>query len=278
MGQVSLTDIRPSPIAGQWYPGQPERLAASVDQYLNSKPQMDIPGEIVGLVVPHAGHVYSGPIAADAFRLVRGQHYRRVVVVSPMHSYYPQPILTTGHDAYATPLGAIPVDREAVDAIGKRVPVAKVRNDPEHSLEIELPFLQRALSDGFRLVPLMVRDQSFWMAEKLGGAIAEAAGGAGDVLLVASSDLSHFYAEAEAHALDQVMLGHIEHFDPEGVIRADDEGKAYACGRAAVAAVLVAARALGANGVKIVGYGTSAETGGDRFRVVGYGAAAIYKS
>jgi hypothetical protein len=278
MSHVILNDIRPSPIAGQWYPGQPERLAASIDEYLSSKPPAEIPGVIVGLVAPHAGHLYSGPVAADAFRLVKGRKYQRVVVVSPMHPFHPQPVLTTGHEAYATPLGVIAVDREAVEAIGKRVPVARVRNDPEHSLEIELPFLQRALAGSFKLVPLMLRDQSIQMAEKLGEAIAEAVGGAPDTLLVASSDLSHFYSEAKAHALDQIMLGHIEAFDPEGVIRADDEGKAFACGRAAVAAVLFAARALGANGVKIVGYGTSADTTGDSSRVVGYGAAAIYRT
>jgi hypothetical protein len=103
-------------------------------------------------------------------------------------------------------------------------------------------------------------------------------GGAEDTLLVASSDLSHFYTETQAHALDQIMLDHIERFDPEAVIRADDEGRAFACGRAAIAAVLVAAGALGADRVQIVGYGTSADASGDHARVVGYGAAAIYKA
>jgi MEMO1 family protein len=193
-----------------------------------------------------------------------------------MHSYYPQPVLTTGHDAYSTPLGAIAVDREAIARIGERLLLSQLRKDSEHSLEIELPFLQRVLDADFELVPLMVRDQSFAMAEKLGRAIAAAVGSAEETLLVGSSDLSHFYTEPEARALDPIMLGHIEAFEPEAVIRADDEGQAFACGRAAIAAVLVAARELGANGVKVVGYGTSADASGDRSRVVGYGAAAIY--
>jgi AmmeMemoRadiSam system protein B len=259
MSQVIFNDIRPSPIAGQWYPGQHDRLATSIDAFLDAKPPAVVPGRIIGIIVPHAGHIYSGPIAADAFRLVRGLSCRRVVVVSPMHSYFPQPVLTTGHDAYATPLGAIRVDRETVEAVGKHVSLTRVRMDPEHSLEIELPFLQRALVEGFSLVPIMVRDQSFWMAEKLGAAIAEAVSGE-DTLLVASSDLSHFYAEAQAHALDQIMLRTIEVFDTE------------------VAAVLVAARNLGADHVTIVGYGTSADSSGDHSRVVGYGAAAITRT
>lgn len=176
MSQAIFHDIRPSPIAGQWYPGQRDQLAASIDAYLDAKPPAEVPGTVIGLVAPHAGHIYSGPIAADAFRLVRGRSFRRVVVVSPMHSFFPQAVLTSGHDAYSTPLGTIPVDREAVEAIGKRVKLSGVRKDPEHALEIELPFLQRALGEGFSLVPLMVRDQSAEMAEKLGGAIADTVG------------------------------------------------------------------------------------------------------
>jgi AmmeMemoRadiSam system protein B len=184
--------------------------------------------------------------------------------------------LTSAHAAYQTPLGAVRIDREAVDAISRKVPLTAIRKDPEHALEIELPFLQRALNGDFSLIPLMLRDQTYAMAAKVGAAIAEVVAG-GNALLVASSDLSHFYTEAQARALDTVMMGHIENFDPEGVIRADDEGRAFACGRAAVAAVLVAARALGGSRVTVVGYGTSADATGDRSRVVGYGAAAITK-
>jgi AmmeMemoRadiSam system protein B len=270
-------DIRPSPIAGQWYPGQRDRLAASVDGYLDSKPPAEVPGTIIGLVAPHAGHIYSGPIAADAFRLVRGKTFRRVVIVSPLHSYMPQALLTSGHEAYATPLGTVPIDRETMEAIGERVKLARVRRDPEHALEIELPFLQRALSGEFSLVPIMVRDQRYAMARQLGEAIAGAVSSE-DTLLVASSDLSHFYTDSQARALDKIMLGQIEGFDPEGVIRVEDEGRAFACGRAAIATVLVAARALGADRVTVVGYGTSGDTSGDRTRVVGYGAAAISKT
>lgn len=278
MSQATLGDIRPSPIAGQWYPGRAEQLAESIDRLLDAGPQAAVPGTIIGLVAPHAGHIYSGKVAADAFRLVQGKSYKRVIVISPMHSFYPQPVLTTGHEAYWTPLGAIPVDQVILEAIGKKVTLAKVRKDPEHSLEIELPFLQQALSGPFSLVPLMLRDQSYELAAKLGEAIAQVIGEPHGTLLVASSDLSHFYSEEEANALDQVMLKHIETFDPQAVIRADDEGRAFACGRAAIATMLVAARALGADRARIVGYGTSGDASGDHLRVVGYGAAAAYKA
>jgi len=245
---------------------------------LAAAPLVSLDGQIMGLVVPHAGHRYSGIIAARAFRLVQGMSFERVVVISPMHHYYDAPILTSSHDAYQTPLGHIPIDRATLDALWQRIPVASVRRDPEHALEIELPFLQRALKGPFTLVPLMLRDQSFGVAEALGKALATVLGTYQGTLLVASSDLSHFYTEQEAKELDEAMLNRVAAFDPRGVIRIEDEGRGFACGRAAIASVLVAARELGADEVQIVGYGTSADVTGDRSRVVGYGAAVIYRS
>lgn len=279
MAQQVFQDVRPSPIAGQWYPGNPDRLARDIDAYLAKAPPVTIAGQIVGLIVPHAGYVYSGPIAACAFRLVQGMTFERVFVISPMHHVYKDPILTSAHDAYSTPLGTIPVDREILEALEQHLSLSATRRDPEHSLEIELPFLQRVLKGTFKLVPLMLRDQTYEVAETVGKAVAEVVGeDAGSVLLVASSDLSHFYTKVQAEKLDRVMLDQIEAFDPEAVIRIEDEGRAFACGRAAIAAVLVAARALGATHAQIVGYGTSADASGDARRVVGYGAAAVYRA
>jgi len=278
MADQTLTDIRPSPIAGRWYPGQSDRLAAAVDGYLDQAVPVVVPGQLIGLIAPHAGYAYSGAIAGHAFRQARGAAYDRVVVVSPMHAFFPAATLTTGHDAYQTPLGTIPVDRDALDALGERVELTPIRGDEEHSLEIELPFLQRALVRPFLLLPLMLRDQSYAGAERLGKAIAEVLQDDRSSLLVASSDLSHFYTDTQARLLDKRMLDCVEAFDPEGVIRLDDEGKAFACGRAAIATALVAARALGADTVKVAGYGTSGDSGGDKMQVVGYGAAAIFKS
>jgi AmmeMemoRadiSam system protein B len=278
MMEQTFKDVRPSPIAGQWYPGSADRLAADIDRYLANAPEVKIPGRVVGLVVPHAGYVYSGPIAAHAFKLVQGMSFERVVIVSPMHHGYSFPIMTTAHEAYGTPLGVVPVDHEALDALGQDLAIKPIRRDPEHSLEIELPFLQRALSDPFSLVPIMLRDQTYKTAAALGKAVAEVVGGDGkSTLLVASSDLSHFYTQAEAERLDRVMLDQITAFDPEGVIRVEDEGRAFACGRVAIAAVMIAARALGADHAQVVRYGTSAEASGDTRRVVGYGAAVIYQ-
>jgi AmmeMemoRadiSam system protein B len=205
--------------------------------------------------------------------------FDRVVVVSPMHQVFYDPVLTTAHQSYWTPLGAIPVDHEALHQLSKKISITAVRKDPEHSVEIELPFLQQTLSGSFKLIPLMLRDQSYKVAQALGNALAEVVRNSGiRTLLVASSDLSHFYQQKQAEQLDQIMLDAIAAFDPHRVIEVEDQGRAFACGRAAIATVLVAARILGADHVQITGYGTSADASGDSFRVVGYGAAAIYKS
>ncbi|MBN1427540.1 MAG: AmmeMemoRadiSam system protein B [Anaerolineae bacterium] len=279
MSQQTQGDIRPSPIAGQWYPGNAGELAATVDKYLANAPETSIPGEIVGLVVPHAGYVYSGRIAAHAFRLVQGMVFDRVVVISPMHQYAYAPVLTTAHQLYGTPLGTIQVDHDLLTTLNKNIRVTPLHQDSEHSLEIELPFLQRALKGSFVLVPLMLRDQSYDIVSKLGILLADCIRESGTrTLLVASSDLSHHYPELQAKEFDRIMLRAVEAFDPQSVLDVEEQGRAFACGRAAIATALITARALGADGVKLVGYGTSADAGGDRSSVVGYGAAAIYKS
>lgn len=275
------TDVRPSPIAGrQWYPDTYDTLAREVDRMLDEAPEVTIIGEIVGLIVPHAGYIYSGPIAATAFQLIRGMQFERVIIVSPMHSGYGgQPILTTAHQAYQTPLGVIPVDHPMLDDLGEHLSIAPVRNDPEHSLEIELPFLQRALVGEYRLVPLMLLDQSYPTALQLGRTIAKVVLSDGaKTLLVASSDLSHYHPLHEAERLDKVVLDSIANFDPEGVIYAEEQGHGIACGRGAIATILVAARELGATKAEVVRYGTSAEASGDTSQVVGYGAAIVYRA
>jgi len=275
MRTTEPADVRPSPIAGRWYPGDPVSLAHSIDEMLSAAPSLELTGEVVGLVVPHAGYRYSGTTAARAFKAVEGLSFARVIIISPMHHPYPGAILTSDHAAYETPLGKVPVDRVALDRLMDNLAINPVRNDPEHALEIELPFLQRVLRGEFRLVPLMLRDQGLPTARALGDALAALHEPGEQTLLVASSDLSHFYSDAEARALDETMLRHIVAFDPRGVITADRKGEAFACGHGAIAAVLFAARALGADKVTVVGYATSAESSGDYGRVVGYGAAVI---
>ncbi|MBA4380304.1 MAG: AmmeMemoRadiSam system protein B [Anaerolinea sp.] len=280
---MTVLDVRPSPIAGTWYEGNPQRLAASVDGYLDRAELPELPGEVIAVIAPHAGHRYSGAVAGYAFAAVRGRAPDLVAVISPMHQPYYEPLLTTAHAAYLTPLGEIPLDKQAVADLDAALRgslgygLSPVARDPEHSLEIELPFLQRALSGEFKILPVMVREQSPRVSENLGLALAKVLHGR-NALLVASTDLSHFYTQEEAKAYDSEMLRCIESFSPEGIFEAERSGKGFACGYAATAAVLWAARELGADTVKVLHHATSGDVTGDYSSVVGYGAAVVLKS
>lgn len=275
--------LRPSPIAGQWYEGDPKALTRSVDAYLDRARLPELHGEVIGVVAPHAGHLYSGPVAGYAFAALRGRTPDLVAVLSPFHNYHNAPLLTSAYDAYATPLGTIPIDSGSVQELDKSLKSALGINltsltvDPEHSLEIELPFLQRALKSEWKLLPLMVRTIEPRFSQALGEALAEVLRGK-NAILVASTDLSHYYTQESAVALDKVMLSRIEAFDPDGAFEAERTEQGFACGLGAVMAVLWACKELGANTVKVLHHATSGDVTGDYSAVVGYGAAAILKS
>ncbi|HEX3052613.1 MAG TPA: AmmeMemoRadiSam system protein B [Aggregatilineaceae bacterium] len=273
--QQPVRDVRPSAIAGKWYPANPQQLAESVDAFIRAADISPINGQIIGILAPHAGHRYSGPVAGYAYKLLQGLKFDVVALVGPSHYPYPASCITTAHQAYETPLGTVPVDHDLIEALQKELPIEAVRRDPEHSLEIELPFLQRMLGD-FRLLPLALVDQSLEMTEQWGQALGALLAGK-NALLVASSDLSHFYSQANAHELDKAMLDAVAAFDPAEVIRTEEKSKGFACGRGAIAAVMVAARELGANSAQIVGYATSGDVTHDYSQVVGYGAAVFYR-
>lgn len=276
-------DVRPSPLAGRWYDADPDVLARKVDGYLDSAQLPDLEGEIIAVIAPHAGHTYSGPVAGYAFATIRGRSLDLVAVIGPMHQPYVQPLITTAYDAYATPLGEVPVDKDALrelDGILKSelgFGITAVSRDPEHSLEIQLPFLQRALAPGWRLLPVMDRAREPRVSQALGKALVQVLRGK-NFILVGSTDLSHFYNQQTALAYDRAMLNAIEAFNPEQAFDLERAGKGFACGLGALAAVMWAARELGADKVKILRHATSGNVTGDYSSVVGYGAAAILKS
>lgn len=279
---AAVADVRPSPIVGRWYPRDPGRLARSVDAYLDSARLPELDGTVVAVMAPHAGHAYSGPVAGHAFAAVRGSAPGLVAVVGPMHDYHPEMLLGSGHQAYGTPLGTVPVDQAALRRLDARLeaeigrPLTLVRDDTEHSVEIELPFLQRALRSAFQVLPVMVRGSRPEVVRGLGRALAavlrDRAG-----LLVASTDLSHYCTQEAADRLDAELLRRVEALDPDGVLRAEDEGAGFACGAGALAAVLWAARDLAADGVRILCHATSGDVTGEHEEVVGYGAAVMYR-
>ena len=215
--------------------------------------------------------------------MYKRQQYDTVAVICPFHAGHPSPILTTGYDAYSTPLGEIPVDRENLSRLRKQLEalggpsLTTVAYEREHAIEIELPFLQIALEGDFKLLPLMHASLRLNDTEVLGAALAETLRGQ-NALLVASSDLSHFYPADDAHRLDQAMLEAVASFDPDMVKEVHNNGKGQACGLAAILTVMFAARKLGGSEAKILKYATSGAVSGDYRSVVGYGAAAFTRS
>jgi len=276
-------DVRPSPLAGHWYDSDPEVLARSVDGYLDSAQLPELEGDVIAVIAPHAGHTYSGAVAGYAFATLRGRSPDLVAVIAPMHHPYSELLITTAHDAYSTPLGDVLVDKDALHELDGLLRselhfgLSPVENDPEHALEIELPFLQRALSSPWKLLPVMVRVREASISERLGKALAKVLRDK-NFALVASTDLSHFYNQQTALTYDRAMLNAIESFNPDGAFDLERAGKGFACGLGAFTAVMWAARELGADKVKVLRHATSGNVTGDYSSVVGYGAAVILKS
>jgi AmmeMemoRadiSam system protein B len=283
-GAASL-DVRPSPIAGQWYAGEPALLRKRVQDFLDAAEVETLDGSVVALISPHAGHRYSGGVAAYAYRLVQGASYDFVAIVAPNHridNY--SPYLVTAHAAYWTPLGEVPLATDLLDTLDARLGLSRVQRDLEHSIEIQLPFLQVALAksssqagrEQFQLVPLMLNDPSREACHELGQALAGVLRDR-NALLIASTDLSHFYNAETAARLDGAVTDCIAAFDPEGLLDVMASGKGQACGGGPTVAVMLAAQALGANRSKLLKYATSGDVTGDFHSVVGYAAAVLYK-
>ena len=237
-------------------------------------------GEIIALVSPHAGYLYSGQVAAHAYKLIEGRSYDSVVVVAPSHMAFFRGVSLYDRGGYATPLGPVPVDTELSKKMmekRKEIKFLPEAHAQEHSLEIQIPFLQTTLRP-FKLVPMVMEPKWTWeTCQYLASAIAEAVKGK-KVLLVASSDLSHFHSYEKAVELDKIALSHIERFDAEGLHRDLREGRCEACGGGPIVTIMLAARAMGANQAKMLRYLNSGDVTGDRSRVVGYGAAVFYKA
>lgn len=277
-----MLNVRPSPIAGKWYEGNAKVLARNIDEYLNKATHPESDGEVMAVIAPHAGHKYSGEVAGCAFAALRGQEPDLVVVIAPMHHPYYEPLLTTAHDAYRTPLGDMLVDKIALAELNLALQaelgfgLVTISNDPEHSLEIELPFLQRTLKSDWKLLPIMVRVQDSRVSEGLGIALAKILRGR-KYVLIGSTDLSHFYDQNTAVKYDRAMMDAMEAFDPEGAFELERTKKGFACGLGAFTSVLWASRELGANRVEVLRHATSGDVTGDYSSVVGYGAAVVLK-
>jgi len=279
--------VRSAGVAGSFYPADAAELTAMMDAMLSSVPSATpaIQGSIVGMVAPHAGYVYSGPVAACVYAALQGRSYARVVVLSPSHydgfgfsSVY-------DGDAYETPLGQLPVDKEFCRKLTRMDPSILLSENghghlpqgSEHALEVQLPWLQRVLGS-FTLVPIVMGDQSYQGCRALGVALAGLISADHDTLIVASSDLSHFHTHNEAVRMDHKALNALEAWDYLSMTRNFGSRVWEACGGGPIVTTMIAAERMGAQQALVLKYANSGNVSGDFERVVGYGAALFVKS
>jgi AmmeMemoRadiSam system protein B/AmmeMemoRadiSam system protein A len=276
--------VRRPAVAGQFYEGDPARLRSDIEAMFERFRGPAPEGSIVAIISPHAGYMYSGGVASHAFGLLKRGQFETVVVISPCHVDYFPFSSVYGGDAYSTPLGQIGIDgplSEQIASGGGLVRISDRGHLPgrgsrgEHSLEVQLPFLQVALGD-FRLVAIVMGDQSRAAVDALGKALGSALEGR-SALIVASTDLSHFHDGASARKLDSAFIRGLENFDPDGIMASLSEKDAEACGGGPTAAALIAARLLGAGSCRVMKYANSGDVTGDLSSVVGYVSAVVLK-
>lgn len=272
--------IRQAAVAGSFYPGSQSALSGMLANFLKSAENEELPN-ITGLVSPHAGYIYSGGVAACSYKQVEGKKYESIIIIAPSHSDYFDFSAVFDGRAYQTPLGIVEVDMErAIRLAGDGTHKSSIRlsdfgHRSEHSLEVQLPFLQTVF-ENFKIVPVVMGSQNKKNIESLGNAIGSIFKDE-NVLVIASTDLSHYHNYNTAVSLDSSVIDYINSFDPVRFTDAVTSEKVEMCGGGPVAAAMIASKMLGANSSKVLCYKNSGDTSGDRSAVVGYLSAAFYK-
>lgn len=259
------------------YRNDPAELAGRVDHMLSEAPLPERRSPPVGLIVPHAGYLYSGPVAAYAYRAVQGKSYDTVVVMGPSHREAFRGISVLDADSFSSPLGTIPCDRELISAMFRAHPDIAYRPEAhgnEHSLEVQVPFLQRSL-ENFKIVMAVIGAPDPEAEEAFAGLLAEEAA-ARRILMVASSDFSHYYPYDLANRMDSLALKSVVAMDIEGLGRDIRARTCELCGLRPVETIMAAARKMGVRGGVLLRHANSGDTAGPRDQVVGYAAVAFY--
>ncbi len=271
--------VRKPAVAGMFYPADRETLAHDIRRMLENASAPRIAGNVTGLVAPHAGYMYSGLVAAAAYAVLEGTTYDTVIVISPSHRDPFSGVSIYHGDAYSTPLGTIPIDtalREKLTAESALLFASSTGHRAEHAVEVQLPFLQLVLDD-FKLLPAVMGDQTLQTCEVFAAALSKHVD-PDSCLVVASSDLSHYYPQSRARELDTVAARDIEAFDPYQFMADLAASRTEACGAGPIAAAMLACRELGADRARVIAQCTSGDVSGDTSAVVGYLSALFWKN
>ncbi len=269
--------IRPPAVAGTFYEGTPDRLARQVDACFAANPQPPARKErFLGAVVPHAGLMYSGHVAAAFYALA--DLPKRFVILCPNHTGAGHFAAINCHGAWRTPLGDIAIDTPLADALMAKTPLLSEdarAHAREHSLEVQLPFLQKLLGSDFTFVPICLGAHRYDYAEEIGRAIAEVLQSEQDVAILASSDLNHYEDQRETLRKDQLAIDQVLARNPSELWRVVDEYDVSMCGFIPTTTMLLAANALGATGARLIKHTTSGDVNGDYSHVVGYASVLV---
>jgi MEMO1 family protein len=272
--------IRPPAVAGMFYPEKKSVLDQELAYLLEESRDLHLPGKIIGLIVPHAGYMYSGGVAARAYRQILDQDIKTVIVIAPSHCEYFTEISVYDGYAYTTPMGSVLVNQDLAQALASMSPQIilseKGHRFDEHALEVQLPFLQKVLPD-FSLVPIVMGEHSQENIDILAMSLAKTLKNE-KALLIASTDLSHFYSADKAQELDQVVVENITAFDENKLFQDIQSGKCEMCGGGPAMAVMKSAKKLGADHSRLILYRNSGDITGEQNEVVGYLSAALYQA
>lgn len=267
------TNIRTAAVAGSFYPADTNELSTSVQAYLDNIDTEKTPHRPVAIIVPHAGYIYSGPIAASGYAqlLPYAEQITRVVLLGPSHRVPLLGIASSSYDYFQTPLGDIPLDREGISKLSHLSFVQEndAAHQQEHSLEVQLPFLQKILPD-FKLLPLVIGQIDDQQVSEVIEALWNESEADHNTLFLISSDLSHFLNYEQAKQCDLAVCQAIEEFKPQAI------NYEQACGRSAIAGILLSAKKHHLE-VKTLDLRNSGDTAGSRDRVVGYGCWVFVK-
>lgn len=273
---MNLQMIREPAVAGMFYPATEKKLREQLEFLFNMVSLEKQYENVFGLISPHAGYVYSGKTAAFGYHTVSGKEYTRAIIISPSHREYFPGISIYEGDAYKTPLGIMPVDAELREKFipgGKSIFIGTMGHKAEHALEVQLPFLQ-FLYGNISILPIVIGDQTKIYVDELANKLAELTDES--TLIIASSDLSHFYSREKANMLDSVITERISRFQYDE-LHADLENRnCEACGGGGIVTVMKAASLLGKTNSEIIHRSDSGDTSGDTSEVVGYLSAVIY--
>jgi len=269
--------IRESIVAGSFYPHDPYVLTMQIEDYLNNAKLLDI-RNIKALICPHAGYIYSGQVAAYSYKQIINKKFDSIIIISPSHSESFDFISVFDGEAYNTPLGKVNIDKKRSSLLVENNPKIKFSDkghNNEHSIEVQLPFLQYIFEE-FEFIPAVIGSQSRQNIHAIGKAIGEVFKGE-NILVIASTDLSHYHPYNDALVLDKQVENLVEKFDIENLETEFLKNNIEMCGGGPVAAAMIAAKNMGANKALILKYLNSGDVSGERKAVVGYLAAALFE-